>query len=73
MRLRGVDAMELNTVEGQKAKRALKRLFTGVSTIHAFTWHHDKYGRYITDLIINEHIYINKKLVESGHARFLKM
>jgi endonuclease YncB( thermonuclease family) len=73
MRLRGVTAMELNTPEGQKARRALKRLLTGAHTVHAFTWHHDKYGRYITDLIVDEHIYINKKLVESGHARFFKM
>jgi endonuclease YncB( thermonuclease family) len=73
MRLRGVDAMERDTPEGQKAKRALQRLLNRATTVHAFTYHHDRYGRYITDLIVDEHIYINKKLVEQGHARFLKM
>ncbi|MBN2530227.1 MAG: thermonuclease family protein [Deltaproteobacteria bacterium] len=73
MRLRGVDAMELGTPKGQSAHHALTQLLTKHPTLHALTYHHDKYGRYITDLIADNRIYINKQLVETGHARFLKM
>ena len=38
-----------------------------------FTYSNDKYGRYIADLIVDEHRYINKQLVEKGHAGFLKL
>ena len=73
MRLRGVDAMEINTPEGQSARRALEQLLSGASSVIAFTYHHDRYGRYIADIVVDKHIYINKKLVEQGYANFLKM
>lgn len=73
LRLRGVDAMEINTKEGQKAKRALTRLLKNKTTLTVFTYHHDRYGRYIADLITEDDTYINKQLVEKGHAQFLKM
>jgi len=37
-----------------------------------FTWSHDRYGRYIADLVVGER-YINRALVEKGVVRFLKM
>jgi len=72
MRLRGVDAAEIDTDEGKKAHRAIQKLLKNAAQITVFTWSHDRYGRYIADLIADG-VYINKALVESGHARFLKM
>jgi len=42
------------------------------NAITVLTYSHDRYGRYIADLIVDD-VYINKALVESGAARFLKM
>jgi len=72
MRLRGVDAAEIDTAEGKKAHRALSRMLKDAGAITVFTYSHDRYGRYIADLVVDEK-YINKALVESGAARFLKM
>jgi endonuclease YncB( thermonuclease family) len=71
-RLRGVDAMELNTSEGQKAKRALERLLHNKENIIIYTYSTDRYGRYVADLVADD-LYINKALVEKGHARYLSM
>ncbi|MBN2673229.1 MAG: thermonuclease family protein [Deltaproteobacteria bacterium] len=73
LRLRGVDAMEIDTPEGQKAKRALANLIKNQTDITVYTYSHDRYGRYIADLVTSDGAYINKQLVEKGHARFLKM
>ena len=72
LRLRGVDAMELNTPEGQKAKRALERLLHNKKNIIIHTYSTDRYGRYVADLVADNR-YINKTLVEKGHARYLAM
>lgn len=73
LRLRGVDAMELSSPEGKKSQQALARMLKKAKSVHVFTYHHDKHGRYIADIIVDEYLYINKQLVEQGHARFLKM
>jgi endonuclease YncB( thermonuclease family) len=73
LRLRGVDAMEIDTAEGQQAKRALQRMLKNQTDLTVYTYHHDRYGRYIADLITRDGCYINRQLVEKGHARFLKM
>ncbi|MBN2344307.1 MAG: thermonuclease family protein [Deltaproteobacteria bacterium] len=73
LRLRGVDAMEVDTPEGQKAKRALTRLLKNQTDITVYTYSHDRFGRYIADLVTSDGAYINKQLVEKGHARFFKM
>lgn len=72
LRLRGVDAMESGTPEGDKAKRALTRLLKTKSTLTIYTYSTDRYGRYVADLIADGN-YINKILVEKGHARYLAM
>ena len=72
LRLRGVDAMELSSPQGQKAKSALERLLNNKKNILIHTYSTDRYGRYVAD-IIADHIYINKTLVEKGHARYLSM
>jgi endonuclease YncB( thermonuclease family) len=72
LRLRGVDAMELNTPEGQKAKRALERLLHNRKKIIIYTYSTDRYGRYVADLVA-DNLYINKTLIEKGHARYLSM
>jgi len=71
-RLRGVDAEEIDTDEGKKTHRALQKLLKNVKAITVFTYSHDRYGRCIADLLADG-VYINKNLVESGAARFLKM
>ena len=73
LRLRGVDAMEINTKEGKKARRALANILKKQTDITVYTYHHDRYGRYIADLITSDGTYVNKHLVEKGFARFLKM
>ena len=73
LRLRGVDAMEIDTKEGQKAKRALERMLKNQTHITVYTYSHDRYGRYIADIVTKDGAYINKQLIEKGHARFLKM
>jgi endonuclease YncB( thermonuclease family) len=73
LRLRGIDAMEIDTKEGQRAKRALQRMLKDQTQLTVYTYHHDRYGRYIADLITKDGTYINRQLVEKGHARFLKM
>jgi endonuclease YncB( thermonuclease family) len=72
MRLRGVDAAEIDTDEGKNAHSSLSKLLKGAKKITVFTYSHDRYGRYIADLIVDGR-YINKALVESGAAIFLKM
>jgi endonuclease YncB( thermonuclease family) len=72
LRLRGVDAMELTSLQGQKAKRALERLLKNKENIIIYTYSTDRYGRYVADLVA-DNIYINRTLVEKGHARYLSM
>jgi len=67
-----VDADEIDTPAGQKARRALLRMLPKAADITVFTYSHDRYGRYIADLVVGER-YINRALVENGVARFLKM
>ncbi|MBN2715783.1 MAG: thermonuclease family protein [Deltaproteobacteria bacterium] len=71
-RLRGIDAMEISTPEGQKAKRALQRLLQNKNTIIIYTYSTDRYGRYVADIVADGN-YINKTMVQNGHARFLSM
>ncbi|MBN2717590.1 MAG: thermonuclease family protein [Deltaproteobacteria bacterium] len=72
-RLRGVDAMEMDTREGKRACRALTRMVANVSEFTVYTYHTDRYGRYIADLVTADGLYINRHLVERGYARFLSM
>ncbi|MBN2342474.1 MAG: thermonuclease family protein [Deltaproteobacteria bacterium] len=69
MRLRGVDAAEIDTKEGQKAKRALSRMLNGSREVTVYTYSNDRYGRYVADLI-TDGVYVNQRLVEKGYARF---
>jgi endonuclease YncB( thermonuclease family) len=73
LRLRGVDAMEIDTREGKNARSALANILKKQTDITVYTYHHDRYGRYIADLIAADGTYVNKHLVEKGFARFLKM
>ena len=49
-----------------------QRLLHNKTNILIYTYSTDRYGRYVAD-IIADHIYINKTLVEKGHARYLSM
>ncbi len=72
MRLRGVDAAERGTDAGKKAHRALTRLLKNRKSVTVITYSHDRYGRYVADLIADG-VYVNKALVDAGAARFLRM
>jgi endonuclease YncB( thermonuclease family) len=73
LRLRGVDAMEIDTKEGKRAKSGLEHMLKDQTHLTVYTYHHDRYGRYIADLITTDGTYINRQLVEKGLACFLKM
>lgn len=72
LRLRGIDAPELNTKEGKAAKRFVDRLFKKAKAITVTTTKPDKYHRYLTDVYLaiagGEEIFINNVLLEKGHA-----
>ena len=72
-RLRGIDAMEIDTSEGIRARQALVNMLNESNELTVLTYHTDRYGRYIADLITGNGDYINKQLVEQGIARYLSM
>ncbi|MFH1801022.1 MAG: DUF1016 N-terminal domain-containing protein [Candidatus Omnitrophota bacterium] len=79
LRLRGIDAPEIETADGMESKKALEKMLNTAnsaergadSKAHARilirTVKSDKYDRYLADLFING-TYINQKLVDGGNA-----
>jgi endonuclease YncB( thermonuclease family) len=78
-RLRGVDAPELETADGQMAKRfVMQRLRTG-STVLLLTYGCDKYGRYLADVYFSDGTqpptvdtgrFLNREMLEKGVAGY---
>lgn len=68
VRLRGIDAAELDTAAGRKAKRLIEAECAKVSEIIVTTTKPDKYDRYLSDLWIGE-TNLNKLLLSKGLAR----
>ena len=80
LRLRAIDAPELKTAAGRKAKGFLIDLLKGVPRVVVKTYKNPgMYGRYLTDLFIlpgtdelkriaGEGIFVNQKLLDDGFA-----
>ncbi|MDD5218761.1 MAG: DUF1016 N-terminal domain-containing protein [Candidatus Omnitrophica bacterium] len=67
LRLRGLDAAEIMTNEGQEAKKALEEMLGGKGPVLVRTTRSDKYDRYLADIFANGD-YVNQKLIEGGYA-----
>ena len=50
LRLRGIDAPEMNTAEGERVKRYVQRVFRAIPVIVIKTYSTDKYDRYLSDV-----------------------
>ena len=75
LRLRGIDAPELNIQEGKKAKRYVERVLKKSSFVIIKTYKSDKYDRYLSDIfylpgeddkekVCNEGKFLNQELVD---------
>ena len=73
LRLRGIDAPELSTAKGRRAKRFLEALLKKAVKIVVTTTKPDKWDRYLTDLFVTmpdgTEIFVNNLLLERGLAR----
>ena len=70
LRLAGINAPEMNTVEGKKSRAALMSLIEGQDvTIFTIKDRQEKYGRYLAVVItMKDHKNINEWLVEQNLA-----
>jgi endonuclease YncB( thermonuclease family) len=80
LRLRGIDAAELGTAEGDHAKYALEDTLPAGTRIVVRTYRNDKYGRFVADVfflpgvvvdpaqIANNGIFLNQNLLDKGLA-----
>ena len=68
LRLRGLDAPELNTLEGQKAKKFVEAQLKPAASLIITTTKPDKYDRYLSDIWIGD-VNLNKLLLEQGLAK----
>lgn len=72
LRLRGINAPELDTTEGESAKRFVASVLNQSQSITITTTKTDKWDRYLSDVFLEmkegEVIYLNNHLLENGHA-----
>lgn len=72
LRLRGVDAPELDTAEGVAAKRFVQRQIADSKKILITTTKPDKWDRYLTDIFLYKEdgrvVFLNQRLLDTGHA-----
>ena len=72
LRLRGINAPELGTPEGEAAKRFVAALFQKAKAITVTTTKPDKFHRYLSDVFLlmpdGEEIFLNNYLLEKGYA-----
>jgi endonuclease YncB( thermonuclease family) len=80
VRLRGLDAPEIKTDQGQKAKRFVERKLKGDPKVVLRTYWHDKYGRYVADVFLKGDqidkddavkvgLFLNQEMVSKGVAK----
>jgi hypothetical protein len=67
LRLKGIDAREIESREGMEAKEFLEKKLRGASPILIRAVKSDKYDRYLADVFVNGE-YVNQELVEEGLA-----
>jgi hypothetical protein len=73
LRLRGVDAPEIVTKDGQEAKQFVEGLLQPGTPVFIKTSRSDKYDRYLVDVFVadpasGEEKFLNGLLLEKGHA-----
>ena len=68
--MRGVDAPEMSTAEGRKARDFLGREFEKVDHVILSSTRSDKYGRYLADVFygVNDDQYLNQRLLDEKLA-----
>jgi len=73
LRLRDLDAPEMNTPEGRAAKRFVEDWLEKAERVLITTTKPDKWDRYLSDVFLitasGEELYLNNLLLENGHAR----
>ncbi|OGX45061.1 MAG: hypothetical protein A3G38_02570 [Omnitrophica WOR_2 bacterium RIFCSPLOWO2_12_FULL_51_8] len=67
LRLRALDAPEIESAEGREAKEFLERMIRPGSQVLLRTHRSDKYDRYLADVFVDGD-YVNQKLVDEGFA-----
>lgn len=83
LRFRGIDAPELSSKKGQKAKRFVEAVLRDVLFVIIKTHSPDKYGRYLVDVfyqrgednpptVLEQGIFLNQQLLDLGLARLLE-
>ena len=72
LRLRGIDAPEMDTKAGKQAADFVKKRIAAVSQIILTSSRSDKYGRYLADIFFidsqGREVYLNNLLLETAHA-----
>lgn len=79
LRIRGINASDIQTDQGQKAKDFVVSKLSDIDFIVIKTYSHDKYSRYVTDVfymknendfstIINEGNFLNQELLDNELA-----
>lgn len=72
LRLRGIDCPEMDTPEGQAAKKFVEALVNRALSVTITTTKPDKWDRYLSDVFLetnsNEELFLNNLLLENGHA-----
>ena len=80
LRLRGIDAPEISTSGGRRAKRIVQKKLSGCEFVVIKTYKSDKYDRYLTDLfylagekdaakVAASGKFLNQELLDEGLAR----
>jgi len=67
LRLRGLDAPEIASTDGRRAKRFIESQLKNISSVIITSTKSDKYDRYLADIWIGE-TYLNQKLIDTGLA-----
>ena len=81
VRFRGIDAPELSTKKGERAKEFVEAKLSSVSFVIIKTYSPDKYDRYLSDVfylageedprkVATEGNFLNQELLDAGLARF---
>ena len=70
LRFRGIDAPEMETVEGKKAREYVVRELAKVDHVILTSTKADKYGRYLADIFYGpeDEKFLNQKLLDDGMA-----
>lgn len=73
LRLRGIDCQELSTPAGVAAKRFVDAQVQRAARVMITTTKPDQWDRYLSDVFLTtaagEEIFLNNRLLETGHAR----